>query len=50
VSQANLSEKIIAHFAYFADISPTPPALVLALLGAILCMALVRARRTPDES
>ena len=50
VAQANLSEKIIAHFAYFADISPTPPALVLALLGAILCMALVRARRTPDES
>jgi len=49
VAQENLSEKIIAHLAYFADIVPTPPALVLALLGAILCMALVRARRTPDE-
>jgi 4-amino-4-deoxy-L-arabinose transferase-like glycosyltransferase len=47
VSQANLSEKIIAQFAYFADILPTPPALVLALLGAILCMALMRASRTP---
>ena len=49
VSQANLSEKIIAQLAYFADIMPTPPALVLALLGAILCMALMRARPTPDE-
>ena len=49
VSQANLSEKIIAQLAYFADIVPTPPALVLALLGAILCLALVRARPTPDE-
>jgi len=47
VSQENLYEKIIAHFAYFADILATPPALVLALLGAILCMALLRARRTP---
>jgi 4-amino-4-deoxy-L-arabinose transferase-like glycosyltransferase len=47
VSQENLREKIIAQFAYFADILPTPPALVLALLGAILCMALLRARRTP---
>ena len=49
VSQGNLSEKIIAQLAYFADIMPTPPALVLALLGAILCMALLRARRTPEE-
>ncbi len=49
VSQANLSEKIIAQLAYFADIMPAPPALVLALLGAILCMALMRARPTPDE-
>jgi 4-amino-4-deoxy-L-arabinose transferase-like glycosyltransferase len=47
VSQENLREKIIAHFAYFADILATPPALVLALLGAILLMALLRARRVP---
>jgi 4-amino-4-deoxy-L-arabinose transferase-like glycosyltransferase len=47
VSQENLNEKIIAHLAYFADILATPPALVLALLGAILCMALLRARRAP---
>jgi hypothetical protein len=50
VAQANLSEKIIAHFSYFADIVPTPPALLLALLGALLCMALVRARRAPGEA
>ena len=50
VAQANLSEKIIAHFSYFADIVPTPPALLLALLGALLCMALVRARRAPEEA
>jgi len=47
VSQENLLEKIIAHLAYFADSLGTPPALVLALLGAILCMALLRARRAP---
>ena len=47
VSQENLLEKIIAHHAFFADILQTPPALVLALLGAILCMALLRARRAP---
>jgi len=47
VSQENLLEKIIAHLAYFADILATPPALVLALLGALLCMALLRARRAP---
>ena len=50
VAQGNLSEKIIAHFSYFADIVPTPPALLLALLGALLCMALVRARRAPEEA
>jgi hypothetical protein len=50
VAQENLSEKIIAHFAYFADSVPTPPALLLALLGALLCMALVRARRAPGEA
>ena len=43
VAQANLTEKIIAHLAYFADILPTPPALVLALLGLILLLALLRA-------
>jgi len=47
VSQENLLEKIIAQLAFFADSLGTPPALVLALLGAILCMALVRARRAP---
>src|SRR5208283_166109 len=47
VSQENLREKIIAHHAYFADILATPPALVLALLGALLCLALLRARRAP---
>ena len=47
VSQENLAEKIIAHRAYFSDIVPTRPVILLALLGAILCMALLRARRTP---
>ena len=47
ISQENLREKIIAQFAYFADNLTTPPALILALLGAILCMALLRARRAP---
>lgn len=50
VAQENLSEKIIAHFAYFADIVGTPPALVLALLGAVLSTALLRARPAPGES
>jgi 4-amino-4-deoxy-L-arabinose transferase-like glycosyltransferase len=50
VSQENLREKIIAQLSYFADILPTPPALVLALMGAILCMALLRARPMPGES
>jgi hypothetical protein len=47
VTQLNLDEKIIAQLPYFADILPTPPALVLALLAAIFCMALLRARRLP---
>jgi len=47
VSQENLSEKIIAHLAYFADILPTPRALVLLLLGALLGMAILRAKGTP---
>jgi 4-amino-4-deoxy-L-arabinose transferase-like glycosyltransferase len=45
VAQENLDEKIIARNPYFADILPSPPALVLALLAAIFCMALLRARR-----
>ena len=48
VSQENLLEKIMAHSDHLADILTTPPALVLALLGAIFCMALVRARRAPE--
>ena len=47
VSQENLREKIIAQFAYFADILPTPPALVLRSWRAILGMALVRASGAP---
>jgi hypothetical protein len=46
-SQENLRQKIMTHLAYFADILPTPRATVLVLLGAILCLALVRARATP---
>jgi hypothetical protein len=47
VSQANLGEKIIAHLAFFADILTTPRALVIVLLGTLLCMATLRARGTP---
>ena len=47
VSQANLAEKIIAQLRYFSDILPTKPAIMLALLAAILGMALLRARRSP---
>jgi hypothetical protein len=50
VAQANLSEKIIAQLAFFADILVTPPALVVALLGALLCITVMRARRTPEET
>jgi hypothetical protein len=46
-SQLSLNAKMVAHLSYFADILPVPPALALALLGAILCMALARARRAP---
>jgi len=46
VAQENLSEKIIAHQAYFSDILAVRPELVLALMGALLCMALLRASRT----
>jgi len=45
VSQVNLTEKIIAHEAYFSDILTTRPAFMVALMGAILCLALVRALR-----
>jgi 4-amino-4-deoxy-L-arabinose transferase-like glycosyltransferase len=48
ISQENIVEKFMTHLAYFADILPTPPVTVLALLGAILCLALVRVRRTPQ--
>jgi hypothetical protein len=47
ISQENIFEKFMTHLAYFADILPTPPVTVLVLLGAILCLALVRVRRTP---
>ena len=45
VTQANLAQKIIAHETYFSDILTTRPAFTLALMGAILCLALVRAFR-----
>ncbi len=48
ISQENLLEKFMTHLAYFADILPTPPATVLVLLGALLCLALLRARRAPS--
>jgi hypothetical protein len=47
VTQINLQWKIVAHVTYFADILPAPPALVLALMGAILWMALLRTRTVP---
>jgi 4-amino-4-deoxy-L-arabinose transferase-like glycosyltransferase len=50
VTQVNLDEKIIAQMPYFSDTLATPPALVLALLGAIFCMALLRARRSPANN
>jgi hypothetical protein len=47
ISQENLMEKFIAHLAYFADILPAPPSLMLMLLGAILTLAILRARGAP---
>jgi 4-amino-4-deoxy-L-arabinose transferase-like glycosyltransferase len=44
VSQLNLSEKIAPHLAYFSDVLPIRPWLVLVFLGALLCLALLRAR------
>ncbi|HZZ20016.1 MAG TPA: glycosyltransferase family 39 protein [Opitutaceae bacterium] len=49
VTQGNLRWKIIAHLSYFADHLTTPPALMLALMAAILWMAVVRARSVPGE-
>jgi hypothetical protein len=40
----NLGGKIRNHLAFFTDVYPAPPALVLALLAAILMLALVRVR------
>ncbi len=48
ISQENLLEKFMTHLAYFADLLPTPPATVLVLLGALLSLALLRARGTPS--
>ncbi len=47
VSQQNLEEKLVSGDAYFSDLLPTRPALILVLLGAILCMAAVRAFGAP---
>ena len=40
----NLAGKIHNHLDFFSDVFAPPPALVLALLGALLMLALVRAR------
>lgn len=45
--QENLREKIMAQLAYFADITTTPVALVLALMAALFGLALMRARPLP---
>jgi hypothetical protein len=47
VAQNNIRWKFIAHLRYFADILPAPQVVMLAFMGAILAMALVRARRDP---
>lgn len=47
VAQGNIRWKFIAHLQYFADILPAPQVVMLAFMGAILAMALVRARRDP---
>ena len=49
VTQGNLRWKIIAHLSYFADDLSTSPALMLALMAAILWMAVVRANSVPVE-
>ncbi|HEY1763713.1 MAG TPA: hypothetical protein VGF85_02240 [Opitutaceae bacterium] len=45
--QENLREKIMAQLAYFADITTTPPVLVLALVAALFGLAVMRARSLP---
>ncbi len=50
VALLNLGGKIRNHLAFFTDVFPVPPALVLALLAAVLMLALVRARRRPSAS
>jgi len=45
VSQLNVKAKVVSNLAYFADLLPVSPALVLGLLAAIFCMALLRARQ-----
>jgi 4-amino-4-deoxy-L-arabinose transferase-like glycosyltransferase len=50
VAQGNIRWKFIAHLRYFSDILPTPPVLMVALMGAILAMALLRARQDPPEA
>jgi 4-amino-4-deoxy-L-arabinose transferase-like glycosyltransferase len=49
ISQENLMEKFIAHLAYFADILPAPPSLMLLLLGALLTVAILRVRGAPSS-
>lgn len=48
VALLNLGGKIRNHLAFFTDVFPAPPALVLALLAAILILTLVRARHQPS--
>jgi hypothetical protein len=42
----NLRGKVVGHLTFVADVVPAPFALVLALLGAVLTLALVRAGRS----
>lgn len=42
---ANFRAKLVSQLAFFADVFPATPALTLALLGAILAFALLRARQ-----
>jgi 4-amino-4-deoxy-L-arabinose transferase-like glycosyltransferase len=49
VSQENLIEKFETHLSFFADNLQTSPVIVLALLGAIFCMALARVAQAPAD-
>jgi hypothetical protein len=49
-SRLSLDAKNVAHLSYFADAQAVPPALAVALLGALLCVALARARRAPARA